>query len=59
MSWEDPRDAPGTAIPSGLDDDHEPSRPPNRGRGVLMLLVAIVVPLIALWLILQLATRLP
>ena len=59
MSWEDPRDAPGTAIPSGFDDDQKPSRPPNRGRGVLMLLVAIVVPLIALWLILQLATRLP
>ena len=55
MAWEDPRDEPKTAIPSGFDDDQKPSRSPNRGRAVLMLLVAVVVPVVAIWLLLQLA----
>ena len=55
MAWEDPRDEPKTAIPSGFDDDQMPSRSPNRGRAVLMLLVAVVVPVVAIWLLLQLS----
>jgi len=59
MSWEDPRDEPRTAIPSGFDDDQVPSRRPSGGRALLALLAAIVIPLIALWLLLQLAGAMP
>jgi hypothetical protein len=55
MAWEDPRDEPKTAIPSGFDDDQKPARPPNTGRAVLLLVVAVIVPLIAIWILLQLA----